>query len=442
MSVRPTPGGSPPQPLYEHDVSRRLFRPYASPNHNVTKGRYITSNDPRGYIPVYEYPLLGQWIMMDMDDGYILWTGIWKALGHSKADIVKMVESEPELAARIRRVRGGYLKIQGTWMPYEVALRLSRRVAWHIRYDLVPLFGPTFPDTCIAPDQPGFGQIVSGDARKRRNRRVAGPGNASNHSWSIVSPIDQSPPPQGHLPSLQQRFYVGNSQGTTPLFSTPQEHGPPRSPNPSTPTSHLDTPRYGPYQSSYLSQRPEIHVNHLSDQSRPRRPASTSPIIREGQRVTLPPVQPSSSNYAVSLPSVADLVRFNAIGDRDPPKTILERLKHGDSSVHHSPTTSRPPNETFVSSRPSPQFPLFSASLSHGDVSPSAPAHVGHDQRVYVTEVPQIHDLDHSSGFRSETRGEMSGGGLPRKDESDFSRTVDSDVHSSNTPVRRPLRPW
>lgn len=28
--------------------------------------------------PVYEYPLHGQWIMMDMDDGYVLWTGIWK----------------------------------------------------------------------------------------------------------------------------------------------------------------------------------------------------------------------------------------------------------------------------------------------------------------------------------------------------------------------------
>ncbi|KAF9651322.1 DNA-binding domain of Mlu1-box binding protein MBP1, partial [Thelephora ganbajun] len=124
-----------------HEASRRPFRPYTSPNHNVTKGRYITSNDPRGYIPVYEYPLLGQWIMMDTDDGYILWTGIWKALGHSKADIVKMVESEPELAARIRRVRGGYLKIQGTWMPYEVGSSQFIRVAWHIRYDLVPLFG-------------------------------------------------------------------------------------------------------------------------------------------------------------------------------------------------------------------------------------------------------------------------------------------------------------
>jgi hypothetical protein len=134
------------------------------------------------YRPVYEYPLNGQWIMMDIDDGYILWTGIWKALGNSKglsilrrcgqimtrvshvfctlffgfqlwynlltfsppcspADIVKMIDSQPDLAPMIRRVRGGYLKIQGTWMPYEVALRLSRRVAWPIKDDLVPLFG-------------------------------------------------------------------------------------------------------------------------------------------------------------------------------------------------------------------------------------------------------------------------------------------------------------
>lgn len=50
------------------------------------------------------------------------------------ADIVKMVESEPELAARIRRVRGGYLKIQGTWMPYEVrsAVTLHQRLVAHL----------------------------------------------------------------------------------------------------------------------------------------------------------------------------------------------------------------------------------------------------------------------------------------------------------------------
>lgn len=38
------------------------------------------------------------------------------------ADIVKMIDSQPDLAPLIRRVRGGYLKIQGTWMPYEVSL--------------------------------------------------------------------------------------------------------------------------------------------------------------------------------------------------------------------------------------------------------------------------------------------------------------------------------
>jgi hypothetical protein len=41
------------------------------------------------------------------------------------ADIVKMIESQPELAPQLRRVRGGYLKIQGTWMPYEVRSEVS-----------------------------------------------------------------------------------------------------------------------------------------------------------------------------------------------------------------------------------------------------------------------------------------------------------------------------
>ena len=103
-------------------------------------------------------------------------TRVW----YAPADIVKMIESQPDLASQIRRVRGGYLKIQGTWMPYEV-FRLHRprflqpangsthhagrsstfspvrmidalisspsalthccSVAWPIRHDLVPLFG-------------------------------------------------------------------------------------------------------------------------------------------------------------------------------------------------------------------------------------------------------------------------------------------------------------
>ncbi|KAG8684353.1 hypothetical protein FRC09_015441, partial [Ceratobasidium sp. 395] len=158
---------------------------YMTPNHRVTKARYVTSSDPRGYVPVYEYPLNGQWIMMDTDDGYVLWTGIWKALGNSKADIVKILESQPDLASKLRRVRGGYLKMQGTWMardflecdgqcdyPIKVALELARRVAWNIRFDLVPLFGPSFPESCLSPDQPGYGKVVTRPpAKPRRSKK-------------------------------------------------------------------------------------------------------------------------------------------------------------------------------------------------------------------------------------------------------------------------------
>ncbi|KAG8819055.1 hypothetical protein FRC17_010623, partial [Serendipita sp. 399] len=167
-------------PLSQMPTNR--FIPYHCPPHNPCKGRYITSNDPRGYIPVYEYPLNGQWIMMDMDDGYILWTGIWKALGNHKADIVKMLESQPELANQLRRVRGGYLKIQGTWLAYEVALRLARRVAWPIRHDLVPLFGPTFPTTCLAPDQPGYGTVIPPTGRRKPRRSLQSVGIPPPHT--------------------------------------------------------------------------------------------------------------------------------------------------------------------------------------------------------------------------------------------------------------------
>lgn len=123
--------------------------------------------------------------------------------------------------------------------------------------------------------------------------------------------------------------------------------------------------------------------------------------------------------------------------------------------MHPPPPLSFPPNEAFVSAQsssrhahslakdePNEVSPPFSVPTSrpNGDVSPVS---MNHDQRVYVTEAPRIHDLDHSSRFKSETHGETSEGGTPGKNgESDVSRTMDSDVNSSDMSVRRPLRPW
>lgn len=48
----------------------------------------------------------------------------------------------------LQRIRGGYIKIQGTWLPWEVARLVCTRFCFPIRFFLVPLFGPEFPKQC------------------------------------------------------------------------------------------------------------------------------------------------------------------------------------------------------------------------------------------------------------------------------------------------------
>ncbi|TFY83328.1 hypothetical protein EWM64_g684 [Hericium alpestre] len=362
------------------------FRPYASPNHHVTKSRYITSNDPRGYIPVYEYPLNGQWIMMDVDDGYVLWTGIWKALGNSKADIVKMIESQPDLASQIRRVRGGYLKIQGTWMPYEVALRLSRRVAWPIRHDLVPLFGPTFPSTCLMPDQPGYGQVVNNGNGRRRARRS----NAQNPSliggesssapqagWTIISSVPQQdtsgqsgPPVSLMVPSSfpptawasQQVPITGYRQSVDPSMASfsasPTDGGADRL---SVVREQSQRSRFSPYpgppsSASYAPSFVSGKSSPISMHYMPPEPSASSEAERRqahGERVTLPPIQLPSENSVAgrsqfSLPPISTLAGAASTSSNDS-RDVLKRLQADDSSDEF-----RPPSEGRWHHRRSP----------------------------------------------------------------------------------------
>lgn len=115
-------------------VEVRNFLPHTTTNRSIKikTNQYSTSQDPRGCIPgtlsvtplfssrvltlfflVYEYEINGQPIMWDRETGHVHFTGIWKALNNSKADIVKIVDSNPEL--QVKKVRGGCLVIQGTW---------------------------------------------------------------------------------------------------------------------------------------------------------------------------------------------------------------------------------------------------------------------------------------------------------------------------------------
>ncbi|KAK9454782.1 hypothetical protein V1511DRAFT_488466 [Dipodascopsis uninucleata] len=163
-----------PDTVLPPEHASQVTRPFG-----LAQKRYATSVDDRHFLTVFEYSVNNHWIMWDYFSGYVHLTGLWKAIGNSKADIVKLVDNSPDLEPVIRRVRGGFLKIQGTWLPFPIARALAARTCYHIRFALVPIFGPDFPPLCLKPDEPGFGQLQlahhssTSDKRKRRRRLPA-----------------------------------------------------------------------------------------------------------------------------------------------------------------------------------------------------------------------------------------------------------------------------
>ncbi|CDZ97818.1 dna-binding domain of mlu1-box-binding protein [Phaffia rhodozyma] len=188
------PGNGAPEAIDRLRALEASYQPGIS-KIRVSSARYSISADPRGYIPVLEYPINEQFIMIDTENGLVLWTPIWKCLGHNKADVTKLVEDRPELAAAIRKVRGGLLKLQGTWIPYEVTLILARRVAYEIRNDLESLFGPTFASSCLLPGAPGYGELTlapPGSTQRSRWRQSAASKNSTGNSTSRRKPSPSS----------------------------------------------------------------------------------------------------------------------------------------------------------------------------------------------------------------------------------------------------------
>ncbi|AEY95990.1 FADL227Cp [Eremothecium gossypii FDAG1] len=60
----------------------------------------------------------------------------------------KNLDFTPEFQDCYKRIRGGYIKIQGTWLPMEICKRLCIRFCFPIRYFLVPIFGEGFLQEC------------------------------------------------------------------------------------------------------------------------------------------------------------------------------------------------------------------------------------------------------------------------------------------------------
>ncbi|KAI5964685.1 uncharacterized protein KGF55_001754 [Candida pseudojiufengensis] len=170
--------------------------------------KYSTSaiDSNRNYLTVYEYTVNDHWIIWDYETGFVHLTGIWKASlnardnistksndrdytttssspsssavtpNHLKADIVKLLESTPkDYQSYIKRIRGGFLKIQGTWLPIKLCKILARRFCYHIRFELVPIFGEDFPQSCLKPNEKGFGELKLNDLENFKQEELPEP---------------------------------------------------------------------------------------------------------------------------------------------------------------------------------------------------------------------------------------------------------------------------
>ena len=50
----------------------------------------------------------------------------------------------------------------GYWVPFEAAKAVAAKFCWHIRYVLVPVFGPDFISMCTRPEDSGFLNLCVG----------------------------------------------------------------------------------------------------------------------------------------------------------------------------------------------------------------------------------------------------------------------------------------
>ncbi|ODV73728.1 Xbp1p CYBJADRAFT_167736 [Cyberlindnera jadinii NRRL Y-1542] len=174
---------------YIPQSQRELISGYLDEPHTtqsvIQRKKYSTNIDERNFISVYEYQINDHWIIWDYSTGFVFFTGLWKACGNTKTDIVKLVENFPSLQTCVRRIRGGFLKIQGTWLPYDKARELAKNFSFNIRYCLVPIFGDSFPDECLKPTHPNFGKLVDINAPpvvKQRRRSTANHSSSASHT--------------------------------------------------------------------------------------------------------------------------------------------------------------------------------------------------------------------------------------------------------------------
>jgi hypothetical protein len=228
-----------------------------------------------------------------------------------------------------------------------------------------PKSSPTFPSTCLSPDQPGYGQVVASGPNRRRARRnthatglVHAPREA-HANWTVVTPHSEEATRPAISPIQVSTNYTPMSFHQPMRDSHPRHSYPypppidrsisspaPKSPGGSATTSHVSAPRYSPYTGHCPPPR-----RRPSDEIRGPLsldiPSQTFGDYEHGHNITstmnhitLPPIRSttvaSNSQSPYALPPITALEDLRGLHTHDS-AAVLRRLRSDEDSSYSEP---------------------------------------------------------------------------------------------------------
>ena len=231
----------------------------------------------------------------------------------------------------------------------------------HSPFFFILIISPTFPSTCLSPDQPGYGQVVPTGQKNRRTRRP--PRNPimemprAPTSWKVVTPSVNmaapcnGPPPPYHPANVRSSDYHVASSPSYPIHSQLRGSTPsdirlspiPISVNAKSGSS-LDSHRFGGFNSyplsAYRNTAPPLPPP--SSSSKTGLSLDTSPDPRLKEEFSLPPIHApdsnSSSSSPYSLPPISSMEEVKSIGIQDS-AAVLRRLRMDDDGYNKEERT-------------------------------------------------------------------------------------------------------
>ena len=151
-----------------------------------------------------------------------------------------------------------FAKMTGYWLPFEAAKAVAANFCWPIRYALTPIFGCSFPSSCLPPESEDFGNLIIDSAIVKRCRMQAEAFKAlevksvvkassglhsplTPDSWNFPSHTKEEESKTGKLEPMTASY---DSESTTDDYYTLAPDTPP--PNAASSWTSLNTPRSVP----------------------------------------------------------------------------------------------------------------------------------------------------------------------------------------------------